>query len=298
MPIIEGSIPRGQPQGRPGVEYYVDTGTGSDSSGGTSWDTAFLTMAKAFTVIASGDSIAFVGKIQEQLTTPVQVFDVRIRGGGQRPRHSDAATAPVGGPSAATWAAPASPTAATPLLKILQQGWRLENLVMAGPTDAACVLLFRDGGAGNLERDASHFEAHGIRFASGRDGIEQSGGCYNVGIFDCSFHDLTGVCVKHTAGAGIAAPYRWQLHRNRFNKCAAWMTALTGNTWEVHDNIVNQITAPGWNTSGGIGFNTILRNVFDIAAVDFDPAGGFTGHATDVWSNYLKDAIETGLPAN
>src|SRR5512146_467607 len=73
---------------RKGADWYVDasrSGTGT----GTSWDDAFLTMAEAFAKIGSGDSIYFVGKVKEQLTTPVQVFDVRVIGMGNRPRHAD-----------------------------------------------------------------------------------------------------------------------------------------------------------------------------------------------------------------
>lgn len=298
MPVIEGAIPRGQPVGRIGTEYYVDVDAGSNNNGGTSWDTAFATMAKAFTAIVSGDSIAFVGKVREQLVTPVQVFDVRIRGAGQRPRHADAAPVPIGGMSASTWTTPASPIAVTPLVKVLQQGWRFENILFAGPADAASILLFRDGGAGNAERDASHAEIIGCRFASGQDGVEQSGGCYNVRIERCRFHDLTGYCIKNTSGAGIAASYRWEIVNNDFNDCANWMGAWAGNSFYIADNRIAKITTALIDLSGGTGYNAVIRNAFDIAAVNFDPAGGVTGKAGDVWSNYLTDAIETGLPAN
>jgi len=282
---------------RRGATYFVDPNTGNDNNPGTSWDSALDTMAEAFTRIVSGDTIYFVGKVREQLTTPVQVFDVSIIGAGNRPRHAD--STPAGGELAgATWTTPLAGSTDVPLLKVLQQGWRLENFLMAGHATDACVLLYRDGGAGDLERDASHFEAHGIRFASGQDGIEQSGGCYNVGIFDCSFHDLTGYAIKHTAGAGIANPWRWQIKGNRFQGCANWLGVWNTHAWEITDNVIGEITTALINVAGGSGHNVILGNVFDIAAADFDPNGGVTGHATDVWSNYLKDAIETGLPAN
>lgn len=280
-----------------GKTYFVHATQGAATNDGLSYGSAFRTMAQAFAVVASGDTIYFAGKIKEQLTTPVQVFDVTIIGSGNRPRHAD--STPAGGELAAsTWAAPDSPTAATPLLKVLQQGWRVINTVMAGPADAACILLYRDGGAGNAERDASHFEAVGVRFASGQDGIEQSGGCYNVGIYDCSFHDLTGYCLKNTAGAGIADSYRWQIKRNRFNGCANWMGVWNLNSSEIEDNSISHITTALIDLSGGTGYNRVVRNSFDIAAANFDPVGGVTGKAGDVWSNYLTDAIESGLPAN
>lgn len=289
LALLSPALPRG-------TRWYVDTNSGSDSHTGKSWNQAFLTMQEAFDHLVSGDSIFFVGNVREQLTTPVQIFDVTICGFGNRPRHADAT--PAGGQlAAATWKNPASPSTTTPHLKILQQGWRLVNILFAGPSAAACVQLFRDGGAGNAERDASHAEFHGCRFASGQDGIEQSGGCYNVGIYDCSFHDLTGYALKHTAGAGIAAPYRWQIKRNRFGGNANLMGAWAARQFEFHDNVVGETTTNVIDFNTG-SHNSVLRNSFDIAAADFDPTGKVRGSSTDTWSNYLIDGIESGLPAD
>lgn len=279
-----------------GTFYYVNPNSGNDTNNGLSWDGAFLTMAAAFAAISSGDTIFFKGKIKEQLTAPTHVFDITIVGASNRPRHADAA--PVGSESGATWTTLATPATTTPLLTLQHQGWRLVNFVMAGPSASACVLQYRDNAAGEAEKDSSHAEYHNIRFASGRDGIEDSGGCYNIGVFDCTFHDLTGWAIKHTAGAGVADAYRWQIKGNRFQGCSTWIGDFHPHQWEITDNTVGEITTPGLLTGGGSGHNVIVRNVFDIAAASFDPVGGFTGHATDVWSNYLTDAIETGLPAN
>lgn len=293
-----GDLREGKNLAVTGREWFIDAAGGNNGNDGRSWDSPRLTMASVFDELQSGDVITFVGKIREQLTTPVQVFDVTIRGGGNRPRHADAEPDPVGGSSASTWAMPlAGGSNTTPLLKIIQQGWRLENFVMAGPTTAACLQLFRDGGAGDDERDASHAEILGVRFASGRDGIEQSGGCYNVHIEGCSFHDLTGYCLKNTAGAGIAAQGRWQILNNRFSDCAYWAGKWDFWQTEIIGNTVVKIGTPGIDTSDGT-YNVIVDNRFDIAAAEFDPAGGFTPDATDVWSNILLDAIETGVPAN
>lgn len=283
----------------PGNTYFVDTDNGLAANTGSSWNDAFLTMDAAFDVLASGDTIYFRGKVREQLTAPALVFDVSIIGASNRPRHADTHAGGAGGESGATWALPASGSTNNPLLTVVHQGWRLSNFVMAGHATNACVLLLRDGTPDAAdEQDPSHFEAIGVRFASGKNGIEASGGPYNVGIYGCSFHDLTDYAIKHTAGAGIAAAYRWQIKGNRFQGNAKWIDTFNCNSWEITDNVVVKTTTPGFDTSGGTGGNAIVRNVFDIAAASFDPAGGFTGHATDVWSNYLTDAIETGLPAN
>lgn len=281
-----------------GNEWFVDATGGSDGNSGQSWSSPFLTMAKAFSLLQSGDVISFVGKVREQLTTPVQVFDVTIRGGGNRPRHADAAPTPTGGHSASTWTTPASATAATPLVKVLQQGWRFENLLFAGPTDAACVLLFRDGGAGDAERDASHAEFINCRFASGQDGIEQSGGAGHVGVYDCFFTSLTGTAIKHTTGAGIGFPIRWVIENSRFSSNVNIMTAVAAQDYLIRGNTFLTTTTLTFDFTGGAR-NVVVGNYFNIAAADFDPAGGVTGSgATDVWSNTLTNAIETGLPAN
>lgn len=296
-------VKRGTSASVVGKEWYVDALNGSNSYSGTSWDKPYLTMAKAFTVVQSGDVINFVGKIREQLTTPVQVFDVTIRGGPNRPRHADAAPAPTGGSSASTWTTPSSPTAATPLVKVLQQGWTFENVLFAGPTDAACVLLFRDGGAGNAERDASHAEFHNCRFASGASAVEQSGGAGHVGMYGCFITSMTAAAIKHTGGAGIGYPIRFELVGNRFASCPSIMTAVAAFDYSFQGNSYMFDSAPTlvFNLTGGARNNMggVEANTANVAAADWDPAGGVTGSgATDVWRTVLTDTVETGLPAN
>ncbi len=277
-----------------GAIYFVDANVVA-SGDGLSWGNAFKTMAEAFAVIGSGDTIAFRGKIREQLTTPVQVFDVTVIGAGNRPRHADAT--PAGGELAAnTWTIPLTGATDAPLCKAIQQGWRFINILFAGPTNDACIQLYRDGGAGDAERDASHAEFFGCRFASGQDGIEGIGMPYNVKIEGCSFHDLTGYAIKQ-GGVAIAAPHRWQIKRNRFQTCVNWMGVWTADGFEIQENTISEITTLRLNTSGGAGHNIITGNKFDIAAVDMDASGNIAGHATDVWSNTLLDTIETGVPA-
>lgn len=281
---------------KPGKTWYVNAVDGNNSRTGLSWGSAFLTMAKAFSVLKSGDTIEFVGKIREQLVTPVQVFDVTIRGAGNRPRHADAAPVPIGRQSGATWTTPASGSTNNPLIKIMQQGWTLENFVMAGHASNACVLLFRDGGAGDLERDASHFTARGMRFASGQDGIEQSGGCYNVSILENSFHDLTGYAIKHTTGAGIAAPYRWDIIGNRFGGCVNLMGAWAARQFRVLHNHIAEITTLYFDFLTG-SHNVVAFNFIDKAAANVNIAGNFRGSTSDTWHNYTVTTVATGLPA-
>lgn len=146
-----------------GRAWFVDPSYGGSGHGKTPQQ-AFSTMDEAFDNLQSGDIIYFTGKVREQLVTPVQVFDVTIIGCGNRPRHAD--SAPEGGQyAAATWAAPASPTAATALCRVLQQGWRFMNILWAGSAGCPSLQFVRNAASGNSERDASHGEVLGCRFA-------------------------------------------------------------------------------------------------------------------------------------
>lgn len=293
--------PDGSPRSVPQVTtaantYFVSAVNGDDDNTGLSPAAPFQTMAAAFAVVGSGGTIYFSGKITEQLTTPVNVFDVTIVGMGNRPRHADAELG--GNTYANTWKYATDNT--TPNVKVIQQGWRFVNVLFQAPTAGSAVLLFRDNGAGNDERDASHAEFIGCRFAGGANGIEQSGGCGHVGVYNNFFTTLTGTAIKHTVGAGAGFPIRWDIVDNRFNSCPTIMTAVAAQDYRIKENAFSFASAPTlvFNFTSGAR-NTIVRNSFNIAAVDFDPAGGVTGSgATDVWSNTLTDAIETGLPAN
>ena len=281
-----------------GDEYFVDPDNGSDTYTGKTWEDAFATMSKAYTTVSSGDWIYFHGKVQEQLTTPVNVYDVTVVGCGNRPRHIDG-TAKLGSTSAAMWTTP-TVAATAPLCTVIQQGWRFMNFLMAGPTDAACVQLFRNGAAGDLERDGSHAEFHNIRFASGQDAIEQSGGCGHVGIYNCFVTSMTGYAIKNTTGAGIGFPSRWEIYNSRFLDNVN-MLKMACIDWVVKYNSFLSTTTEVFDTDNGeaaAGGNVIVDNVFNVAAASFDPAGNVEGNSTDVWSNYLTDTIETGMPAN
>lgn len=280
-----------------GVTYFVNADSGLNTNDGRTWDTAFLTMAAAFAVIDSGGTIFFHGKVREQLTCPVEVFDVSVIGAGNRPRHIDG-TPKAGSQSAAMWTTNATPATTTPLVKVIQQGWQFVNILFAGPSAAACVQLFRDAGSGDDERDGSHTEFVNCRFASGQHGIEQSGGCHENGIFHCRFNDLTGFAIKDTTGAGQGYPHSWEIRDSRFQDnvnvlkmaCTGWV--VTGNaflntTTEIFDTDAGDATA---------GKNIVVGNYFNVAAAGFGPTQNVEGNSTDVWSNYLVDGIESKQP--
>lgn len=293
-----------------GKTYYVDALNGSDSNAGRSWAKPFKTMARAFALIQSGDTIMFIGKIREQLETPEQVFDVTIIGAGNRPRHADAAPVPVGGSSASTWTTPASGATTAPLVKVLQQGWRFINILFAGPTDHACINLYRDNGSGDDERDASHAEIINCRFASGQDGILDTGGCYGVLLQGNTFNAMTGYAVKSGSTVG-AGHINWLIKDNRTTGCANGML-LSAITCAVKGNFFDDGGTPNTTTvlnmtgsAGASGNNFIVDNYFQTSSANFNTPD-IVGNATDVWRNYNIDAtftsggvmgLETGQPA-
>lgn len=205
-------------QQRPGDTFYVCPQAGDDDRDGNGWASALASMAEAFERIKSGDRIMVAGNVTEELTAPAQAFDVSIVGAGNRPRHADDARDGLGArPMGATWRQATVHTASTPLLKLVRQGWHIENLLMVPPTDAGAVRLIRDGDSGADEQDASHAEFVGVRFAgtgSTEVAIEDSGGHFNVLIDDCTFHHLTDA-IK-TLNTAIAIPLAWEVRNSRF----------------------------------------------------------------------------------
>jgi hypothetical protein len=282
-----------------GAVYYVDANLGSDSYDGRSWGTAFLTMAAAFAVLDSGDTIVFRGKIREQLTAPAQIFDVTIIGAGNRPRHAD--DTPDGGQEAAnTWTTPASPTAATPLLKLQQQGWRVVNVLFAGPSDAACVQLHRTADSGDDEKDASHAEFINCRFASGQDGISDTGGCFNVVVRNCKFGAVTAFCILGVGNIGVGQ-LEWTIVDNEFLEFTNGIK-IAGFRCRVQNNLFTDGGTPNTTVvcnmaNGGGAGNFIIYNFFQTATANFNTPD-VVGSATDVWWNTSIDATAAGVGTN
>lgn len=299
---VEGSIFAGER----GTTYYVDPNTGSDSNDCKSWASACDTMSHAFSLLASGDTIYFTGKVQEQLSTPAQVFDVAVIGISRRPRHAD--STPDGGQEAtAQWAAPASPTASTPLVKVQQQGWVFANILWSGSTGdtVGCIQLFRDGGAGDAERDASHATIVGNRFQGGAYGVQNSGGVANVNIADNIFMLFTGASDKaigSVTGAGIGTLWGWKIKNNTFMGNDNDIVAGLTNAEIMHNRFV--LTALGNTnvvaidlTGGGDGL--VAENFFysDDSAASNPTRFLPTSDASNAWGpNYHSDDVVYGVP--
>src|SRR3990167_8424603 len=282
-----------------GRAWFVDTAYGGNGNG-KSPKTAFSTMQNAFNHIASGDIIYFVGKVTEQLVTPVEVFDVSVIGCGNRPRHAD--STPVSGNyAAATWAAPASPVAAQALCRVLQQGWRFVNILWAGSAGCASLELVRNAASGDDERDASHTEVLSCRFAgvaSTDSGIKFGSTSYteivnNVLIKDCEFQGCAHGINEHSA----SLQFRMRVEDNRFQANTNHIVVGGYNAMIIR-NIFGAFTTDSVKLTGGTGANIVTMNYL---SGTYSSVGGYTvANANDEWAgnfNSLTGGITAADPA-
>lgn len=268
--------------------YWVNGNFGNDGNDGSSPDLAMKTMAAVFAKLNSGDIIHLTGNITEQLTTPAGIFDVTIIGEGNLPRNADAHTS-NNGYTAVTWKYPSAPSAGVPLLKIQQQGWRLVNILFFGSLAATPqVQLFRDGGAGDAERDGSHAHIIGCRFDGGAIGLQDSGGCAFVRVESCLFRGFTTTAINAVAGAGIGTLLCWNIEHNRF-KDNVNHVILGLNQGTVWHNDFGNFTTLSLSLTGGTGNNTVTQNNL---TGTYSVAGGYVrAAATDSWAaNMTADA--------
>lgn len=278
-----------------GRKYFVDAKLGNNSNRGELPSAPLLTMTAAFAKLKSGDTIVCRGKIKEQLTTPAGVFDVTIIGAANRPRHADDHTESDGarGSSSATWVSPDSATAATPLLKVQQQGWKVVNMLWgAGPANTATVQVFRDGGAGDAERDGSHFHIVGCRFSAPVIGVQASGGPAFIVVEDCVFHGATSKAIGETTGAGIGTNLLWQVKDCQFHDNANHIVApLSQGT--IIRNVFGKFTTKGVDLTSGAGYNQVNANFM---SGDYD--AGYVAASNDDWAgNYSMDVTSAEVGA-
>lgn len=290
------------PEAIVGRKWYVDTinGGGNGKLPGTG---AFKTMAQAFAAIDSHDIIAISGVVREQLTAPLGVFDITIVGAGNTPRQATSGGVPTGGGS--TWLAPASGAAATtPLLTLLEQGWRLENFFMNNTEeDASCVTLERRETA--AIPDSSHASFYGMVFGGGLYGIEAIETAF-VKVAGCRFQNFSGAsdfAIHSSAGDGIAVPLQWEIKHNIFrnNKNHVQVPIsqgeIIGNDFGIVGNSVTTVIA--CKLDGGGLNNTVSRNYLNRPLNASPNATLYVGGANDLWyENFGTDGIFYGVPDN
>lgn len=288
----------GMPPSFYGRYWFVDAKIGSDGNSGKSASRPFQTMSKAFTMVDSGDVIIFRGKVREELTTPAGVFDVTIIGAANQPRHADdhsESSSPGRGSSSATWTTPASPTAATPLLIVQQQGWKLYNFLWDGPSDAAAVQLFRDGEAGDAERDGSHTHVLGCKFVAGQNHIEFKGGLSQVVIEDNLFFGATADSFLDTTGAGVGTNNYYRILRNHFHNNESHIDAAL-NYATIYGNTMGKFTTDSISLTGGSN-NMVWGNYL---SGTYSAAGGYDAGTDDEWGgnfNSLTGGVTAADPA-
>lgn len=298
-----------------GPTLYVNSNRGT-SGNGKSPKNAFVTMAEAFTALsnlqaatagtaqagaASNATIYVLGDIREQITAPLGVYGVRIVGaanGGGRNTTADGVELPGNG---VQWRAPASPTAATPLLTLREQGWEFYNMFFYPGASMGAVRLRREESA--TYPDASHAKFIGCRFfgagalgtATGY-GIEDYGGAYNVFVDGCLFTNLEyGI---YASNVSIAAPLMWKVgvyEPNIFNLCkndiytnASGWTVINNSFLTPYDGTTHPNTLNLAATANSTYPNIVHDNWFSDTSGNVTINKGYKPSSADlVWTNHV-----------
>ena len=276
-----------------GRNWYVDAKVGSDGNSGKSRERPFLTMAKAISLVDSGDTIFFRGKVREQVSAVTGVSDVTIIGATNKPRHADDHTESDGvrGSSGATWMAPASgATALTPLLTVKGQGWRFINFLFASAvTDSPAVKLDKNQLSGDSEIDGGHAEFYNMRFDANPIGIQVATTGF-VGIYDSYFRGNTTSGIGTTTGGGGSNGF-WDIRGNRFMDNGTHILApLVQST--ILGNVSGKFTTKGFDLTNG-SYNAVHGNYL---SGDYD-AGYVAGDNDDWAGNYSMDVSSAEVGA-
>lgn len=287
-----------------GPELWVNTGSETFGTGATP-ERPFETMQAAFDHIAdreeSNGILYWLGDIREEVLTPLGVYGWKIVAAhGGRQRHSTEGGVVVPGNSA-SWREPASgATTGGSLLTLRTQGWEVHGGTFVPKSDASGIRLRRAEDA--TYPDASHAIISGARIILGSvgtsKGIEDHGGCSHVTVEDCEF-DVLAEAIGHTVGAGIDAPNRWVIRRNRFNgnsdhiDLPCNLTLIEDNTFFTDASNVNVGVDAGTS-----GVNRVLFNRFASTEANITIANGYVPGTSDVWRNYSTTtaAMTVGVP--
>jgi hypothetical protein len=277
---------------------YVNSATGSDANDGTSPATALNTIAQALALAENGSIIGLFGVFREHCTSRLGLQDVTIVGLANTPRQ--ATTSGVANGGGATWLSPTTATNTSALLRVQGQGFTVRNIYFNNSaTSNGCVQPYTTGDP-PAAADGAHLLIDHCILTGAAFGVYASGGTNFVTIQNSDLFGFSGsgdIAIAQTAGAGIGTLLGWKILNCRFWGNAGNIT-MPFNQGTIKGCVFTNGTASNISLVGGTAPNFVQQNVFNIAAADFDPAGGTTGVTGDAWSNYLTDAIETGLPAN
>lgn len=256
---------------------------------------AFATFADLAPQLRSRDLIYLSGVLREQAITPVGVYDVTIVGAANQPRQATNGGVPTGG--GASWLAPTSPVATTPLLQVIEQGWDIQNIQFA-PVAASDCIRFRRMETATIP-DGSHGRVKGCYFSTGGaagHGVNL-GECKRIVVEDCQFEALTGAggtAIRRSADGGIANTNYCIIQRNIFTGCANDIILASGTNILVRDNIFEAAVDGARKFIQVTGANLFaLNNYFrQVATAGYSVANGFEGGATDTWRNWVNDAAD------
>lgn len=240
--------------------------------------------------LRSRDVINIVGVLREQVVAPDDVYDVLVTGAANTPRQATDGGVPTGG--GATWMAPTSPTALTPLIEIVRQGWTFENILFNPTTSSAAIRLTTSGGL----NEAGQFSMRGCTIlggGTGQIGIEDNGGSGFCVIEDNIFQLLTGTALLGLTTAN-AVPLSWAIKNNIFRQntndikmslnqalinANVFMAAGSGST----NKVVSTVAVSGQGNN-----NTVSLNIFKNISTEIKNNNGYNGGSTDTWLNYAE----------
>lgn len=254
---------------------------------------AYSTITDIKANLRSRDLIVIGGVLRDQCQFPLDVYDLTIVGAANRPRQATSGGVPTGG--GATWMAPTSPTALTPLAEVRAQGYEFSNISFTPHTSSAAIRLTRSASVDTI--DAGHAIIRQCLFSgqggSGQIGIEDNGGSGFVLVEDCRFQLLTGTALLGLNTAA-AVPRDWHIRNNRFNgNTNAIAMSLTESLIEWNkirqtandaNNKVNLVAVAGQGSN-----NQVLRNLFSDVAANVTIAKGYKPGTGDVWRNWVTD---------
>jgi len=236
--------------------YFVDTAV-TASGVGTSWATAFKTMAEAAAVLAAGDMILFRGSILNEAVTITGLAGISIIGAGS-------------GPNQALWTSTVADSACLTLAACpdaLIENIRFRPTAGAGATLTAAAISLT-GASFNVVIRSCRFQGK----TGSYHGILSDGAQSNVRVEDCAFFYI------NTATYGTAI----KIKAHATLECTGW--AIRGN--EFHGNL-NHIV-------GTMRSSIIRDNVFSEGGIN--PAGAYalTVLGVDLHGSTIGGNIVTG----
>ena len=263
---------------------------------------AFATFETLKPHLRSRDVIYLSGVLEEQgCVTPENVFDVTIIGAANRPRQATSGGVPTGG--GAYWKTDSTRNGA-PLLEVKSQGWMFSNICFNPYASYSALKFTRDAAVDLI--DASHAIVDNCYFVGGGQGqigIENSGGAGFCQIMNSRFL-LLDFAIKCTSTAA-AVPLLWEILDNSFSRntndiasALSYAQILRNRFMTAGAGAVNKVISTTYNAAQG-GNNQVLLNFFNNTEAQIAPGTGYTGAATDFWSNYVTDqaALAIGQPA-